>query len=90
MRSVFFDYPEMFVAPGVCGDTLGVVSPSSTYDFRVDKKTRIKHLHWSDNLVMTRPDTAVTKLKELIKLIETIIESHPEYSGLPRPRGGYL
>jgi hypothetical protein len=87
MREIgFFIYPEHFVV--TIGDTVGFTTPHSTYDFQVNYKSTIKHLHWSDSVISD--DTAAVKLRELILLIRSIIESKLEYSQLPPARGGYL
>ena len=87
MREIdFFIYPEHFAV--TIGDTVGFITPHSTFDFQVKYKSTIRHLHWSDSVFSD--DTAAVKLRELILLITGIIESKPEYSQLPPARGGYL
>jgi hypothetical protein len=82
----FFGYPDHFAV--ATGDTARVITPHSIYDFQVSYKSTTKHLHWSDSVLSD--DTAAVKLRELIQLIRSIIESKPEYSQLPPARGGYL
>ena len=82
----FFDYPEHFAA--ATGDTASFIMPYSTYEFEVSYESTTKRLHWSDSVISD--DTAAVKLRELIQLIRSIIESKPEYSQLPPARGGYL
>jgi hypothetical protein len=87
MREIdFFIYPEHFAV--TIGDTVGIITPHSTYDFQVNYKSTTKHLHWSDSVLSD--DTAAVKLRELVLLIRSIVESKPEYSQLPPARGGYL
>ena len=81
----FFAYPDTFIVP--TGDTITVVTPASTYIFDVSYKLTDKHLYWSDYIV--NENAQATKLRGLITLIETIIQSNPEYSKLPPAQGGY-
>jgi hypothetical protein len=82
----FVSYPDTFLA--VTTDTIiQMVQPYPTYDFEVKLNSSIKHLYWDDEII--NQNTQAIKLRELIKLIRTIIESKPEYSQLPPARGGY-
>jgi hypothetical protein len=81
----FFAYPDTFIVH--TGDTVSVVTPCSTYNFIVSYNSLNKRLYWVDEIM--NPDTQATKLRELINLIETIIQSNPEYSKLPPASGGY-
>ncbi|HEY9167453.1 MAG TPA: hypothetical protein VIS48_14965 [Candidatus Kryptonia bacterium] len=82
----FFSYPDTFVVP--TEDTVGYVTPNATYIFDVKDNSTVKHLYWSDAIISQ--DSAAVKLRELIQLIENIVESNPKYSQLPPARGGYL
>jgi hypothetical protein len=83
----FFSYPDTFVAAS--NDTVvGFVTPHSTYDFEVKYNSSIKRLHWDDGII--KNDQRATRLRELIRLIQSIIEAKPEYRQLPPVRGGYL
>jgi hypothetical protein len=82
----FFAYPDTFKVP--TGDTVLIVTPSSTYIFDVSYKLTDKHFYWSDYIM--NENAEANKLRELITLIETIIQSNPEYSKLPPAQGGYI
>ena len=81
----FFSYPDTFIVP--TGDTVSIVMPFSTYNFEVSYKLVNKHLFWRDEIM--NESVQATKLRELIVLIEVIIQSNPEYSKLPPAQGGY-
>lgn len=81
----FFEYPDTFGIP--TSDTVVYVTPHSTYIFDVSENSVVKHLYWSDSNMLQ--DTAAVKLRNLIKLIEDIVESNPKYSQLPPAKGGY-
>ena len=83
----FVSYPDTFMA--VTADTIiQTIEPHATYDFEVKLNSSIKHLYWDDAII--NQNAQAIKLRELIKLIRTIIESKPEYSQLPPARGGYI
>ncbi len=91
----FFDYPDNFsvsVSPGEAW----MLTPYSSYYFKVKHDSKIKELWWDDNKFwkkgdeLTYEDEKAKKLKELIELIINIIESKEEYMKLPTPRGGYV
>lgn len=66
------------------------VDPSSSYYFRVRYNgTKFKELYWSDEHYNPE-DERVRDLLELIRLINDIITSKPEYQRLPEPRAEYL
>lgn len=83
----FFSYPEVFTA--VRTDTMvASFEPHATYDFEVKYNSSIKRLHWDDGIITS--DQKATRLRELIRFIQSIIEAKPEYRQLPPVRGGYL
>ena len=84
----FFDYPDKFSVSVPPGETIGMVTPYSSYYFKVEYNSKIKELSWEDNI--TNKDEKAEKLRELIKLIVEIVESKEEYKKLPPPRGGYM
>jgi len=84
----FFSYPEAFKATVPSGELTGMVTPFSSYYFTVEYDSQVKKLQWEDNV--TNPDEKASKLRELIKLIKSIIESREEYKKLPEPKSGYL
>lgn len=84
----FLDYPEIFsvsVAPGEAG---GMVTPHSSYYFKVEYNSKVKELRWEDEI--SNKNEKADKLRELIKLIRDIIESKEEYQKLPEPASGYI
>ncbi len=91
----FFDYHDNFsvsVSPGEAW----MLTPYSSYYFKVKHDSKIKELWWDDNKFwmeggnLTYKDEKAEKLKELIELIRNIIESKEEYTKLPTPRGAYI
>ncbi|MDP2885375.1 MAG: hypothetical protein Q8P51_10185 [Ignavibacteria bacterium] len=83
----FFSYPDTF-AVNSQDSVQGIVTPNSTYDFKVRYHSTLKTLFWDDAIIASDPRAA--KLRELILLIRNIIESKPEYKQLPPARGGYV
>ncbi len=88
MLDIGFDnYPDTLEVPH--GDTIvAAVTPYHTYIFDVTNGASVKHFQWSDGIVTQ--DIAAARLKDLIALIESIIESNPQYSQLPPVKGGYI
>lgn len=84
----FFNYPDEFSVSVPPGESVGMVTPFSSYYFTVEYGSQIKNLHWADDV--SNPDEKASKLRELIKLIKSIIESREEYKKLPEPKSGYL
>ena len=84
----FFDYPDKFSVKVPTGSPITAVTPSDSYYFKVQYNNRIKELTWDDNIL--NPDAQASNLRELIQLIEKIIQSKNEYKSLPTPRSGYL
>jgi hypothetical protein len=83
----FFSYPDTFIVRSQ--DSIRVsISPNNTYDFRVVSRSTVKTLFWDDAIIASDPQA--TKLRELVALIKTIVESKPEYQQLPPARGGYI
>jgi hypothetical protein len=84
----FFSYPGRFKVNVPPGELTGMVTPYSTYYFKVEYNSQVKELWWGDEI--TNPDQKAEKLRELIMLIRNIVESKEEYKQLPEPRSGYL
>jgi hypothetical protein len=84
----FFNYPDEFKVTVPPGELTGMVTPFSRYYFTVEKDSQIKDLSWADEI--TNPNVKADKLRELINLIKSIIESKEEYKKLPEPSSGYL
>jgi hypothetical protein len=84
----FFNYPDKFNVHVADNETKTEVAPYSSYFFKVEYNGKTKELLWHDKYLNS--DIQGDKLKELINLIKSIIESKPEYQALPKPSGGYL
>jgi hypothetical protein len=83
----FFDYPDEFSVEISPGTTVTMVTPYSSYYFRVARDSQIKELRWDDNI--KNPDEQADRLRELIMLIRDIVESKEEYRALPTPTSAY-
>jgi len=93
----FFSYPEefsIFVPPKPDEKVMRgrMVGGVSSYYFKVEYNSIVKELRWTDDVIEDdlKKDERASRLRELIKLIEDIIESKEEYKKIPAPRGGYL
>jgi hypothetical protein len=84
----FFDYPDEFSVPVEEGELVTIVTPYSSYYFKVEYDSAVKELRWEDEIV--NPDEKAERLRELIQLIRDIIESKEEYKELPAPTSGYM
>jgi hypothetical protein len=84
----FFQYPTAFSVRPDPGGAIVVVTPFSSYHFRVySHGIIVKELRW-DNEIMNQ-DPKADSLRELISFIIEKIQSDPAYGGLPEPRAGY-
>jgi hypothetical protein len=83
----FWSYPDIleYEIPPDGGYS---VTPYGSYYFRAKRGSTVKELRWDDEHG-DQSDRA-GKLRELIRLIQVIIESTDEYESLPEPRGGYM
>ena len=84
----FFGYPDEFSVSVPSGEAVGMVTPYSSYYFKVEYDSKIKELRWEDEII--NKDEKADKLRELIKLIRDIIEAKEEYKKLPSPTSGYM
>jgi len=84
----FFDYPDEFSVPVEEGGLVTMVTPYSSYCFKVEYDSTVKELLWEDEIM--NPNNEANKLRELIQLIRDIIESKEEYKELPAPTSVYL
>ena len=79
----FFDYPSKFVIPD--DQMLGSQTPASSYELSMTNAEKTNSVTWTDD-TMTKPNyTKADKLRELVNLINKIIQSHPEIQQLPQP-----
>lgn len=83
----FFDYPDEFSVEIPPGTTVTLVTPYSSYYFRVAHDSQIKELWWDDDI--KNPDEQADRLRDLIMLIRDIVESKEEYKALPTPTSAY-
>ena len=81
----FFNYPDTFHIS--TGDTIAIITPSSSYFYSVETDSLTKELYWEDSIIL--PDTLADKLRYLNNYIIDKIESKDEYKKLPEPNGGY-
>lgn len=83
----FFNYPDTFKVGPRADGMISIVTPYDSYYFKVQVGNETKELTWEDEI--KNPDPKADKLRELIKLITSIIQSKPAYNALPQPRSGY-
>jgi len=80
----FFDYPSEFVIPD--DQVLGYQAPASSYELSVTNGEMTNSVSWTDD-TMTKPSyVKADQLRELMYLIDEIIQSHPEVHQLPGPK----
>jgi hypothetical protein len=84
----FFNYPDKFAIIVPFSKPHGIVTPYSSYYFKIQHDSEVKELWWADEIIYE--DIQADKLTELINLIRDIIESKDEYKELPEPTGGYM
>jgi hypothetical protein len=84
----FFSYPDEFTIPIPHDGLVTLVTPYSTYYFKVEFEGGTKELHWEDEI--RNENKEADKLRELIRFIREIIDSKKEYKDLPEPTSGYL
>jgi len=83
----FFNYPDNFSVSVPPGEPSGIVTPYASYYFKVEYNSQVKELRWGDEI--TNPDEKAERLRELIALIRSIVESKEEYRKLPEPTTAY-
>jgi hypothetical protein len=81
-----FTYPDNFVAQH--GDSVGVMTPHTTYILKLSRDQRQKVLYWEDAMISADP--RATELRSVFDFVRTLVEGKAEYQGLPPARGGYL
>ena len=80
----FFNYPSKFVVPD--DQVLGYQAPAANYELSMTNGEKINSVTWTDD-TMTKPGySKADKLRELMNLINEIIQSHPEIQQLPPPK----
>lgn len=83
----FFAYPDEFSVETSPDAMVTMVTPYSSYYFRVAHDSQVKKLWWDDEI--KNPDEQADRLRELIMLIRNIVESKEEYRALPTPTSAY-
>lgn len=80
----FFEYPSEFVVPD--DQVLGYQAPASSYQLSLVNGEMTHSVAWQDD-TMTKPEyKKADQLRELMELINEIIQSHPEVQELPGPK----
>lgn len=82
----FFNYPKVFVIPD--DQVLGYQSPSSSYEISMTNGEMTNSVTWKDD-TMSKPDyKKADSLRELINLIDQIVQSYLKTQELPEPKVG--
>lgn len=82
----FFDYPSKLLIPD--DQVLGYQAPASSYELSMTNGEMTHSVSWTDD-TMTKPGyTKADQLRELMKMIDKIIQSHPEVEELPGSKAG--
>lgn len=84
----FFNYPTDFNDRIPAGSPIGIVTPSSSYYFKVEFDKKVKELTWYAGRVYQ--DDMAKDLESLINLITQIIYSKDEYKRMPTPTSVYI
>ena len=82
----FFEYPSEFAVPN--DQILGYQSPASNYKLSMINGEMNNSVSWIDNTMTKSGYKKADQLRELMHLIDKIIQSHPEVQHLPRPKAG--
>ena len=93
----FFSYPDEFSIQ-LPPDVIRVYGATAIYRFDVRNGNQRKVLHWNDEFTeptdvpwkdeYSEPSkTQAARLRELISMIEEIVQTHPEFIKLPEPGG---
>jgi hypothetical protein len=80
----FFDYPSKFVIPDY--QVLGYQSGISSYQLSMTNGVMTNSVSWTDDTISKPSYTKADQLRELMYLIDKIIQSHPEIQLLPEPK----
>ena len=86
----FFDYPDRFSVSVLPSESVGMVTPYSSYYFKVEYDSGIKEVWWDAEIINIHENEKADRLRGLIKLITDIIEAKEEYQRLPEPTSGYM
>jgi hypothetical protein len=80
----FFEYPSEFVVPD--DQVLGYQAPSSSYQLSMTNSEMTNSVTWRDDTMTKSGYKKADELRELMNLINEIIQSHPEVQQLPGPK----
>lgn len=77
----FFEYPSKFVVP--TDQSLGRHTPAASFELKMTNDTATNSVSWTDDALTDSGYTKADHLRELMYLIDKIIQSHPEVQELP-------
>ncbi len=78
----FFSYPMNFVVPNRY--VRGFHSPAASYHLSVTNGIVTNKVDWTDEVIADSAFTRADRLRDLMTLIQGIIENHVEYQRLPK------
>jgi len=84
----FFHYPDTFTVTAAPGEPAQTITPANTYSFTVEKNGQTKTLNWNDEI--QTPNDKAANLRNLIVMIQRMIEAKEEYKELPSPGNATL
>jgi hypothetical protein len=82
----FFEYPSEFIVPE--DQVLGYEAPAASYQLSMTNGELTNSVSWRDDTITTPGYTKADQLRELMKMIEELIQSYPEVQDLPEPEAG--
>ena len=82
----FFQYPSEFVVPD--DQILGYHAPASSYQLSMTNDEKRNTVSWTDDKMTKQSYKKADQLRELMNLINEIIQAHPEVQRLPQPKAG--
>lgn len=65
------------------------MTPAVLYKLRAKSENNEVYIEWNDSYYIEENDSKANNLLSLLKTIENIIHSKPEYKAPPEPYGGY-
>ena len=80
----FFEYPAKFVVPSYI--VIGHQTPADSFELSMTNGTVTNSVSWIDDAVTLSIYKKADRLRELMKLINEIVRSHPEVQQLPVPK----
>lgn len=80
----FFNYQSIFVIPD--DQVLGYQAPASSYQLSMTNGEMTNSVMWTDDTMSKPGYVKADQLRELMYLIDKIIQSHSEIQPLPEPK----